>query len=744
MKRESRPERAACLCAINESHQFVVASSKVVSLSDEATLVRRALQRILASPEFAHSERMCRFLEFTVEEKLAGRGASLKETLIGVHVFDRRPGYDPKIDAIVRVEARRLRNKLLEYSHTHPAEGVYIELPKGSYVPEFRRAGVSSDIDAGSGPSTVRKSWLRAGGLVAAAALAAFLGVVALRHFKPFYTAMEGRPLTTYPGYQTGPSFSPDGRQVAFCWSGSGGGLDAVWVQAVDGDTPRRLTHSQALESRPVWSPNGQQLAFLREVNTGRRSIYVISVSAKEEKKVGEMTDNGTPGRIDWSPDGTSLITSEMKSPDGPSVVVRLSLRSGKAEQITAPPNGSPGDTEPAFSPDGRAIAFRRSTGVDVEDIYILSTPPPESHLPVSSSVLRRISFDNRAIRGFAWSADGRSLIVASCRGGSLHSLWRFPVSRGAPARLTEAGITTILPAVSRSGNRLAYVKVVADTNIWRVATAAGAPAKVLIASTLLDSSPQFSPDGTRIAFRSDRSGNNEVWTANADGSDQRQITHFNGPLTGSPRWSPDGAYLALESRDAGNADIFILPTEGGTLRRFTTNTANDILPSWSRDGKSIYFASDRSGKWQVWKQDVAGGEARQVTNGGGFMAFESFDARFVFFYRHDPEPAIWRLALATGEETPMVSLKWHEMWGNWAAGKRGLFFLDYNKAADPPIAAIKFLDLRRGTINELGSTSRKPTTWNTGLALSPDERWLLYSQVDGAGSNIMLAENFR
>ncbi|HEY7302811.1 MAG TPA: hypothetical protein VH601_01755 [Bryobacteraceae bacterium] len=703
------------------------------------------MQRVLASPEFAHSERMCRFLEFTVEEKLAGRAVSLKETLIGVHVFDRRPGYDPKIDAIVRVEARRLRNKLLEYSHAHPAECVYIELPKGSYVPEFRWAGVSAPaIDAGARPSTIRKTWLRVGGIVAAAALAAFIGRVMLRHFKPFYTAMEGRPLTAYPGYQTGPSFSPDGQQVAFCWGGPGGGLDAVWIQPVDGDTPKRLTHSQALESRPVWSPDGKQLAFLREVGTGRRSIYVISASGNEEKKIGEMSDNGTPGRIDWSPDGRSLITSDMKSPDGPSVIVRLLLGTGKTEQITAPQDAFPGDTEPAFSPDGRAIAFRRSTGVDVEDMYLLSTPPPTSHLPVSNDLVRRISFDNRAIRGFAWSADGRSLIVASSRAGSLHSLWRFPVSRGAPARLTEAGISAILPAASRAGNRLAYVKVLADTNIWKMATVPGVPAKVLIASTLLDSSPQFSPDGNRIAFRSDRSGNNEVWMANADGSDQRQITHFNGPLTGSPRWSPDGAYLALESRDAGNADIYILPPEGGTPRRFTTNTANDILPSWSRDGKSIYFASDRSGKWQVWKQDVAGGEARQVTKGGGFMAFESFDARFVYFYRHHPEPAIWRLSLATGEETPVVSLKWHEMWGNWAVGKRGLFFLDYNKTADLPIAAIKFLDFRTGTINQLEWTSRKPTTWNTGLALSPDEHWLLYSQVDGAGSNIMLAENFR
>lgn len=689
---------------------------------------------------------MRRFLEFAVEEKLAGRAATLKETLVGVHVFDRSPGYDPKIDAIVRVEARRLRNKLLEYAHSYPTERVYIELPKGSYVPEFRWTGAPPWEPVPSQPERppkLRKPWLRIVGFVTAAIVIGLLGRDIYHHFRPVYTAMEGRPLTSYPGYQTGPAFSPDGKQLAFCWRGPGAGPDALWIQPVDGDTPRRLTHSLALESRPVWSPDGRQLAFLREASAGRRSIYLIDISSARETMVGEMTDNGTPGRIDWCPDGRSLITSKLKSSDGPSVIIRLWLDTRREEQITMPPDNLPGDTEPAFSPGGRVIAFRRSTGVDVEDVYIVSTPSP-THVPVSNSQLRRISFDSRAIRGLAWSADGQSLIVASSRAGSLHSLWRFPVSGGVPTRLTEAGESAILPAMSLAGNRLAYVKVLADTNIWKMATVPGSAAQILIASTLLDSSPQFSPDGNRIAFRSDRSGNNEVWIANADGSNQWQITHFNGPLTGSPRWSPDGAYLALESRDAGNADIYILPVGGGTPRRFTSNAANDILPSWSRDGKSIYFASDRSGRWQVWKQDVAGGEARQITKDSGFMAFESQDARFLFFYRHHPEPAIWRLSFATGEEATVVPLKWHEMWGNWAVGKRGLFFLDYDKAADPPIAAIKVYDLVTGRIDQLGWTSKKPTTWNTGLALSPDERWLLFSQVDGAGSNIMLAENFR
>ncbi|HET8549642.1 MAG TPA: tetratricopeptide repeat protein [Bryobacteraceae bacterium] len=98
--------------------------------------MRRQLGRILASSGFVNSERMSRFLRFVVERTLAGRAGELKEYAIGVEVFDRRPDYDPRVDPVVRVEARRLRAKLEAY-YEQAAGELRIELPKGSYVPVF-------------------------------------------------------------------------------------------------------------------------------------------------------------------------------------------------------------------------------------------------------------------------------------------------------------------------------------------------------------------------------------------------------------------------------------------------------------------------------------------------------------------------------------------------------------------------------------------------------------------------------
>jgi hypothetical protein len=102
-------------------------------------LVREEVDRILRSAIFAQSDRLARFLRFTVDSSLAGNGAALKEYLIGTEVYDRKPPYHPSVDSIVRSEARRLRNKLRQYYESIGKDDpVFIYYRTGSYAPEFR------------------------------------------------------------------------------------------------------------------------------------------------------------------------------------------------------------------------------------------------------------------------------------------------------------------------------------------------------------------------------------------------------------------------------------------------------------------------------------------------------------------------------------------------------------------------------------------------------------------------------
>src|SRR5262249_39937496 len=186
-------------------------------------------------------------------------------------------------------------------------------------------------------------------------------------------------------------------------------------------------------------------------------------------------------------------------------------------------------------------------------------------------------------------------------------------------------------PAVSRQGNRLAYNVSFFDSNIWRLdrsgtagvaaADRQSAPTR-LISSTRQDHSPQFSPDGKKIVFVSDRSGTDDLWMCDTAGFHPVQLTFFDGPICGTPRWSPDGQQIVFDARLTGNADIYVMNAEGGKPRPLTSEPSHDVIPSWSRDGFWIYFCSNRSGSFQIWKMPAAGGEARQVTKQGGFEAF--------------------------------------------------------------------------------------------------------------------------
>ncbi len=112
--------------------------------------IEAQLERILASPAFASSERMCRFLRHAVLRTLQGRTAELKESLLGVEVFDRSADYDARIDPIVRVEARRLRAKLTKYYESAGrADELVIELPRGGYAPTFQARGAQPEAEPG-------------------------------------------------------------------------------------------------------------------------------------------------------------------------------------------------------------------------------------------------------------------------------------------------------------------------------------------------------------------------------------------------------------------------------------------------------------------------------------------------------------------------------------------------------------------------------------------------------------------
>jgi Tol biopolymer transport system component/predicted Ser/Thr protein kinase len=551
---------------------------------------------------------------------------------------------------------------------------------------------------------------------------------------------------TSFSGREFDPTFSPDGNQIAFIWDGVKGDNFDIYVKLINAGTPLRLTTHPGVDHSPAWSPDGRYLAFFRH-SESEQGIFIVPALGGTERKLyspdwepstgvaGAGNRIGNNAQVVWSPNGKYLAFMDSSAPQTSYSIWLLSVENLERRRLTwPPPQYSGGDTWPAFSPDSQTLAFARWSSAWLVDIYIV---------PIGGGEPRRLTFDNRPISRLAWTPDGREIVFSSDRAGDF-GLWRISISGGTPERLAVGGDNASQLSISRQGNRLAYVQELYDANIWRIElpnskVGSNSPTK-LIASTMSEEGPQYSPDGKRMVFESGQRGNSEIWVCDSDGTNPIQLTSYDR-LTGTPRWSPDGRHIAFDSRAESHSDIYVTSAEGGSPRRITTGTSDDVVPSWSRDGQWIYFASNRTGDNQVWKAPAGGGEAVQVTREGGFAAFESPDGKFIYYAKGQSAPGIWRIPVAGGEETLVLNQPAAGYWGYWAVVDEGIYFLNSESKQHPVIEFFRFATRR---VRQIAVMEKEAAKWNPGFAISPDGRWILYTQVDQSDSNIMLVENFQ
>jgi Tol biopolymer transport system component len=357
----------------------------------------------------------------------------------------------------------------------------------------------------------------------------------------------------------------------------------------------------------------------------------------------------------------------------------------------------------------------------------------------------KRLTFDNRRIYGLAWRRTDGTILFSSARAGSSR-LWRMNLSRQ-PEQVYGVGENASFLAIAPQGNRLAYTRSIIDPNVWRYELPSprskGEPPRSLITSTKNEQGPRYSPDGERIVFASTRTGRWEIWLSDREGQSPIQLTSFDGPTAGTPHWSPDGRRIAFDARPKGNPDVYVIGVEGGAPRRFTDDPSEEIVPSWSMDGKWIYFASNRTFTYELWKMPTEGGAAVQVTRKGGFHGHESPDGKFLYYAKSANQPGLWRVPVNGGEEEPVIANFRAGFWGYWEVVKNGIYFLDRQEIDGAGVRYfLRFYDFAARRDRQVMPFERRP--FNAGLAISPDGRYCLYTQVDRSDTDIMLVDNFR
>jgi Tol biopolymer transport system component len=547
-------------------------------------------------------------------------------------------------------------------------------------------------------------------------------------------------PFAGEAGAHAWPAFSPDGKRAAYS-SRQASDPEAfhILVRALAGGAPRQLTGGQASDIGPVWSPDGAWLAFLR-VEEDVWRIMVVPAAGGEPRQVIEFAAAGDVQPLPsaaWTRDGKSLVVAG--APKGqPSELWMVAVDTGSAARLTNPAPGTPGDFSPAVSPDGATVAFVR--GEDSENresrvVYLRD---------LSTGGLRRLTFEDRPIRGLAWMPGGRELVYASDRGTGWR-LWRLTLSGGNPRDLLIAGSQAQFPAISRDG-RLLFTERTESSSIWRAElSAAGAPAarapaagareRPLIRSKFREIEPAISPDGRRIANVSDRGFEQRISVGNADGAGERYqlATLFGTFRLRHLRWSPDGAQLMYEFWVQDRPETFRIEVKPYAQPVRVLERAGGA--SWSHDGKSIYYES----QGRIRKAASDGSGAREIAPARrGDSPEESQDGAYVYFRS---QRSIWRVPSGGGQAEEAIVPEHGLAQSVVQPVRDGVYYLGWDWAERA--ALLEFYDFaaRKSTAR---LTMKDADLNGDAFRVSPDGKYVLYSKTDRNETNLVLVDDFQ
>jgi Tol biopolymer transport system component len=494
---------------------------------------------------------------------------------------------------------------------------------------------------------------------LAAAGLAAFVaGVIAHRALpRPPRVPRLAKPtqITSAVGREDFPSWSPDGRMLAYAAMPEG--TWDVWVVQIGSGPPLNRTRDHAgSDYSPSWAPDGSQIAY-RSAREGGGIFLMPPLSGAPRKLVSQKDQASLRASPQWSADASRLAYVVQDEGSTLERLEVLTLRNGETRRYALPGRWAC-RCEISWSPDGRLIAYVDSQGHDMPISQILV-------LRLADGSVRPATEGRFSDWSPSFSADGRALYFVSNRGGAM-DLWQLPLGGdGAPAgppRPVTVGVGMQRAAFSPDGERLAYSKGRKIGNVHRVPlhrdrAATWAEAEPLTFDQAWVEFLDVSPDGRRLAFSSDRSGNSDLWVLSLDGGELRQLTDDPTP-DWQPAWSPDGREIAFYSYRSGNRDLWVVPAAGGPARQLTRDAATDAAPSWSPDGTRLVFTSDRGGNRDLWVVPAAGGPESRLRAGPAAERFPRWspDGGWIVFnsYRGG-ESDLWRLPAAGGEPEPLT-----------------------------------------------------------------------------------------
>ncbi len=530
----------------------------------------------------------------------------------------------------------------------------------------------------------------------------------------------------------------PSGNEILF--SRERAGLRKIFRKNVVTGEEAQLTKGDCDEIQPTCSPDGRTVLFVRARASHVKlepgdvfgvfldgDIWALDLASGKETK---LIENGF--NPDYSPDGKRIAFDA--SWVGPRRIWVVDSQGHNPQQLTSDSSEAVTHVRPRWSPDGTKIVFQNieRTKFDVR-IFDLTT-------------VRYVWVTNDAVQDInpVWSPSGQYVYFSSYRGGGIN-IWRVRVSAdGTPSRLprqlTIGAGQDVEIAVSRDGKRLAFSILRQNADIWRLPVSpetgkpTGAPQEV-ITTTREDSRGAWSPDGSMIAFNSDRTGEMNIWLYSIADRATRQLTKGAGGDY-QANWSPDGKRIAFFSSRAGTADIWSVEVATGELQPVRTTTSIDVNPFYSPDGKLIAYNSDEGGRPEVWLMNSDGTDARQLTNVGVMGHFQRWN--------RDGDRIIFRCPGHGNAQTLEAPIDGSEpkVYCEVAGGSHMSLSPDFSRVMDVIGHKTLWVSTVNSDVPEKVFEFDDPDVRIDYPVWSPDGKWVLFDRFRPQGGDIWLMEN--
>lgn len=526
------------------------------------------------------------------------------------------------------------------------------------------------------------------------------------------------------------PVFSPDGEEVVFSWQKTEGqGYQLYKLSLSEGGEPVAITAGAGQDFDPAWSPDGKTICFVRR-GKGESAIYVIDRESGRTRRVASIQYDSTWGsRLGWFGPTRIAVTDKPGSPGYR--LYEVDLETG-ARRRWIDSNEGTGEGTARVSPDGREVLFARAFGMNAADLFVRPSG--------GGGEERRITFDQKPKLQYRWSRDGRTIVYRSPK--PQWKLWEVgrdgKGEREAPAPRASWGSFDIRSG--RGGRReLIFAQLPDSVSIWRSVRKPGgsfAPPQKFISAApgVMDVNPVISPDGRRIAFVSTRTGDVEIWAADADGNNPVQLTRLGSQYVAVPAWTSDSRRILSAARLPEIPQAFLVDAQADSKLEVVQEVERNINePQWTLpDYRAITYCRTVGGRSELFQTPI-GGESKpvQLTRNGCSVYHFSPDGRWIYYVRGNELSGLFRIpASGAGPEELVLPELNSLLYRGWAVASSGIYYTVEVEGGGGRWEIRRYDPVNK--VRKVVLPVQYPLPrWSGTLSVSPDESWMVFPQQE-------------